>query len=135
MSNNISSGSLTFQSIAPPDMTFISKEDMVEDNFKEIPYRFGIPYELNIDIMNEGQISELPNGGHITRLAFNAKDAKSLNLIFSHFDLPTGGWMHLYNKDQSKILGAFTEANEQEDYLFATSFIFDDNLGFWHLLH
>lgn len=112
--------------VAQPDMNSVHAQDKIEDTIKDIPYRFGIPVEYDLDLISfstEQQVS----GGTIYRSKINAPGARSLNLIFSEYNLPTGGCMHIYNGDKSQILGGFTEKNEQENSQFATSLIFDDN--------
>ena len=61
-------------------------------------------------------------------LGISARDAHSLNLTFSHFDLSEGSYMHIYNPSKQEVLGAFTEENERNNHLFATSLLLSDSI-------
>jgi len=118
----------SFQELSMPNVEKLSAEDKIEDAFKDIPFRFGFPVEVDWIINELGEIRNFPDGSMIIRFGIHARDAKSINLIFSHFDLPEDGWMHIYNTDRSQLLGAFTEANERSDRQFATSLIFSEKI-------
>ncbi len=119
MSDNIISSS-DINSVSPVihDLDEAIAEE--ESESKDLPPRFGIPWIGDIDFYSEASIDYLPGNRVLHRLSVKAKGAKSLNFIFSEFDLPEGAWMHIYNKDRSQIIGAFTEENESSEYAFAT---------------
>lgn len=103
-------------------------EDKLNNESKELPLRFGIPFEIDIDFFGEATQVLLEDGSALYRLGITSKGAKSLNLTFSYFDLPQGALMHVYDVGKNLILGAFTEENERNDTLFATSLIRSDSI-------
>ena len=114
--------------LSVPDLSAVQREDLVEDLIKDIPYRFGIAIEQDIFLEQEGELTVFPNGSAIRRLGISSLNAQSLNLVFKSFDLPSGGWMHIYSPDKLQLLGAFTESNRHPDGQFSTSWIFNDSL-------
>ncbi len=101
-------------------------EDALTD--KASPYRFGIniPVDLNVLAMGETQI--LAGGDKLVRFGIQSKGALSLNLTFSKFKLPEGGKLFIYNADQTMVIGAFTDFNNQKDGQFATMLLKGDEI-------
>lgn len=92
--------------------------------------RFGVGMTTNFTLKNSGRWYSLPNGDRIWILKVKSDRAKSLNATYNRFYLPPGATLHLYNKAQTQILGAFTSINNKETGDFATSLITDDNVVF-----
>ena len=117
-----------FVLLSAPDLSSVQNEDLLEDRIKEIPYRFGIDIEKLLFFEQESKLTVFQNGSAVRRMGISSKNAKSLNLIFKTYDLPSGGWMHIYTPDKSQLLGAFTDENRHHDGQFSTSWIFNDSL-------
>lgn len=92
------------------------------------PYRFGYSHSVAINNYSHGLWQTLRNGDKLWRLKIKSEDAFSINLTFSYFFLPPGATLHIYNHDKSMIIGAFTEQNNQADYLFATDLVKGDQI-------
>lgn len=103
-------------------------EDNLNAESKELPLRFGVPFELNADFFEEADEVLPGDGSAVYRLGIYSKGATSLNLTFSYFDLPEGASLHVYDVGKKLILGAFTEKNERIDHLFATNLIRSDSI-------
>lgn len=100
-----------------PDLAAYLAEDEQDG---ELPYRFGAPIPVRIDMQNAGEWMTLPKGDRVWRLRLVAPGAHSLNIQYDHFRVPVGAEFFLYNDDQTQVIGAFTEFNNREDGTFAT---------------
>ena len=94
-------------------------EDIVTDQHKDIPWRFGIEQSVSLNLNNSGIWETLPNGDRVWRLEINSPNALSINLNFDSFHLPNGATFFVFNKNQT--LGAFTSQNNKANNLFSTS--------------
>jgi hypothetical protein len=74
---------------------------------KNQPYQFAIPVETSLTPENSGFIVKRANET-VWVLGISSKDALSLNLILSPFDLPEGAFIYVYDIDRSTVRGAFT---------------------------
>lgn len=97
----------------------IIAEDLVTDEHKDIPWRFGIEQNVSLNLNNSGIWETLPNGDRVWRLEINSPNALSINLNFDSFNLPKGATFFVFNKTQT--LGAFTSQNNKANNLFSTS--------------
>jgi len=107
------------------DVAAFLAEDEIEES-KGVAYRFGAPFEVNYDLNNSGSWEELPNGDRVWRLKIVSTGAYSINLIYDHFFLPSGGTFYIYNEDHSMKIGAFTERNNKDHGQFATALVKGD---------
>ncbi len=105
------------------DFTKLIAEDIVNDNDKNIPWRFGENVDVAIDVINTGVKDILPDGTKTWRLQIYAKGALSLNFRFSKYNIPTAAKLFIYNPETKFLLGAFTSFNNQKDGVFATTLI------------
>jgi hypothetical protein len=124
----------------PPDERFtnyISQPDLrdirQEDQEFPTPYRYGINLPVNFTPDNSGYWTNLPNGGRIWRVTVNAAGALALSACFNRFEIPEGGKLFLYNKDKSKVIGAFTSSNIAPGGYFATELLAGDQLTLEYL--
>lgn len=96
------------------------KEDLVNDNYKEIPWRFGYNHFVNLNTENSGQWTTtiLDNGDleHVWRLGIHCPNALTINIAFDNFVIPKGGKLFIYNEDKSQVLGAYTDKTNQPDH-------------------
>lgn len=108
------------------DIDALRAEDQITDNYKDIPWRFGKNIDLQISRGVDGVEEILLDGSRLWRIAVHSPGALTINLLFDRFHLPPGAELFVYNEDKSQILGAFTEMNNQDDLLFATTLIRGD---------
>ena len=71
---------------------------------------------------------ELEDGSKLWRLGIESEGALSINLKFSHYKLPKGATLFIYNIDKSHVIGGFTEFNNQTDGVFATTLVNGDRI-------
>ncbi|GAB4251098.1 MAG: hypothetical protein Kow0079_04830 [Vicingaceae bacterium] len=106
--------------LPPIDTTPYIQEDNYTDNFKDIPWRFGIEVPVTLSNLTIGTWTTLSNGDKIWRLLIEGKNAVSLNLNFKTFYIPENAQLFLYTPDKSQILGSFTAKNHHPDSTFST---------------
>ena len=95
------------------DEAKLKAEDAINDQYKDVPYRFGFNHSVDLHPGNSGIVEYLPDGGRIWRLEVYSPGALSLNFEFGHYDLPDGAQLFIHNPDVSEILGAFTSKNNK----------------------
>jgi|APTNR8051073442_1049403.scaffolds.fasta_scaffold01987_4 hypothetical protein len=109
----------------------VKRED-VEDEAKGLPMRFGYPMDAGFTMENSGTWTTLPEGGRIWRLAINAPGAKSINLLYDAFWLPSGATLYIYNEAKTHVIGGFTSRNNNsprgQSIGYATGLVYGDNM-------
>ncbi|MBN2227463.1 MAG: trypsin-like peptidase domain-containing protein [candidate division Zixibacteria bacterium] len=95
---------------------------------KDIPYRFGAPFDVNYTPQNSGTWEELPDGSGLWRLKISSPGAYSINLLFDDFHIPENARLFIYNEDGSHVIGAFTRRNNKEHGQFATAPVRGDTI-------
>lgn len=116
-----------FERMPEVDIERLRQEDQFLDHQPQ-PWRFGENIEVNYTPDNSGVWDELPEGGRIWRLGIASPGALSLNLTFTQYHLPPGAQLFVYSHDKDHLLGAFTEENNQDDRLFATTLLLTDRI-------
>lgn len=119
---------LSFETMAPVNAAELLAEDMIFDTIKDIPWRFGKPIYVNMDLKNAGSWYASENGDRVWRLGIKSPGAYALTLIFDRYILPEGAELYIFNTDRSRVIGAFTNRNNQDDFYFATTLIEGDEL-------
>jgi len=110
------------------DVEKLKQEDLVLDEKKDIPWRFGENIDVNINPGNAGRWDYLDNGGRIWRTAVFSKGAYSINLTFDDYKLPQGAQLYVYNHERTMVIGAFTDFNNQDDNYFATTLVHGEHI-------
>jgi len=110
------------------NMAAIEAEDLVVDQYKETPYRFGIEKEVSINVLAEGKFTLLEKGDKLWQFAISCPKATSINLLFSQWHLPVGGQLTIWSADRTKYLGAFTHQNNMEWGSLAVGVIHTDKI-------
>jgi len=110
------------------DVLQLLAEDELNNQFKDIPWRFGENFDVNLNMKNSGVWETLPNNDRIWRLRISCPGAFSINLTYVNYHVPQGGRYFIYNTNQSHVIGAFTEANNSEDGQFATNLVKGDEV-------
>ncbi|GMU96790.1 T9SS type A sorting domain-containing protein [Ignavibacterium album] len=119
--------SLSTEGIPVITMPTIDKRALIEEDIYEeslgIPFRFGYPHEVSIDLLKEAKKDILSDGTVLFRLKILAPQATTINLTYSDFYLPQGARFYIYSEDRNEVIGAFTSRNNKEDGLFATGLV------------
>ncbi|HJX71161.1 MAG TPA: serine protease, partial [Bacteroidales bacterium] len=84
--------------------------------------------DIGADYRNTGKWHTLPDGRSVWRTGIFVKDAVSLSLVFSRFQLEKGVSVFLYDQSQKEILGAYTYRNNKQSGVFAVSAIHSNHI-------
>ena len=106
---------VSFERIHVPDRAQLAAEDAVTDQYKDIPYRFGIENAVDFDSQNYGTWTELENGTRVWRLGISAPEALTINFSFDVFDIPEGAQVFVYDPGYRQIIGSFTSENTNKN--------------------
>ncbi|MCC6961853.1 MAG: trypsin-like peptidase domain-containing protein, partial [candidate division Zixibacteria bacterium] len=109
------------------DVPALLAEDAAEAG-KDVPFRFGYPFDVNYSLDNSGVWEDLPDGGRVWRITFASPGAYSINLIFSRYRLPEGAKLFVYNRDRTDLIGAFTARNNKPHGEMATAPVRGDEI-------
>lgn len=107
-------------------------EDLADEAYN-LPLRFAFGHNVDLNLNNAGTWTELRGGDRVWRLTLFCPEALNINLLYSDFFLPPGAELYLYNKNQSQVLGAFTEKNNKDNRRFATALIHGTQLTLEYL--
>ena len=113
--------------LVAPNIMALEKED--NDNaLKGKPYRYAIQLDSDIDPSKDGLWETLENDIRVWRVNIKSEGAQALGLYYDAFWLPSNGNLFIYNSDKTKLLGAYTNANNHESGFFANEIIEDSEL-------
>ena len=110
------------------DVNRLVSEDSLNDIHKDVPWRFGENIAVDLGLNNSGHWDVLSNGDRIWRLGIACPGAFSINLTFDQYVLPSGATLFVYNTDRSAVIGAFTDYNNRDDSVFATTLLPGDQI-------
>ncbi len=111
---------IDYQIMPEVDVEQLLMEDAIDENYPDIPWRFGKDMAVDYNMNNTGTWEVLPNGDRLWRLEIISYGAYAINLIFSKYYIPQGGNLFLYNPNKDHIIGSFTSANHKPHGGFAT---------------
>ena len=80
--------------------------------------RVGVLHKVDFDLQSTGHWQVLDNGDRIWRLQLKSPDAIHMSAVFDRFYLPKGSSLHLYNKDKTDLLGAYTDKQNNQKGVF-----------------
>jgi len=111
--------------IPSPNLHILSDEDKNNDSLN-LPHRFMEIIPVDIDFMTEGTWEHSSNNTGVCRLILKSHGAWANSLYFDTFYLPEGTGFYLYDETDLQLKGAYTEANNPNNRLFATELLNGD---------
>ena len=102
------------------DLKKLQTEDLVNDQRKDLPWRFGQEIIVDYNLGNSGEWTTLENGDRIWRIRFQSNGAKTMNFIFSDFYMPEGATLYLYNNNRTDLLGAYDSKQNNDQRVLGT---------------
>lgn len=102
------------------DLEKLKAEDLVNDQRKDLPWRFGQEIIVDYNLGNSGQWTTLDNGDRIWRIRFQSEGAKTMNFIFSDFYMPEGATLYLYSNTRTDLLGAYDSKQNNDERVLGT---------------
>lgn len=86
---------------------------------QQVPYSVAIGHDVDIDVCTQGRWEIIPGKGKICRLRVRSASASGIHLFFEEYALPEDAELFVYNIGMSRILGAYTAANNHPSGKFA----------------
>ena len=123
-----SARNLDFEKLSAPDREELAMEDAVNDQYKHIPYRFGVEYEVDFDSENNGTWNVLGDGTRVWRLGISAPGALTLNFDFDVYDIPDGAKVFVYDPAQRQVVGSFTNQNASKQNSLGVGLLSSDKI-------
>ena len=105
------------------DVDALAAEDLINDEMKSGPWRFGYNHFASLSITNSGVWRTLGNGDKVWRLGIECPEAVTINLAFQYVSIPVGAKLFVYNEDKTILFGGFTQKQVSEDLQFGTELI------------
>ena len=91
-----------------PDVSALRAEDLINDKAATGPWRFGFNNYTNLNMINSGTWTSMPNGDKIWMLELTCEEALTVNLTLDNVTIPEGNELYVYNPVKDFILGKFT---------------------------
>jgi subtilisin-like proprotein convertase family protein len=116
------------QLVMPPlDNKVLLEAEMAAREPGRAPH-FAETMEVFVTPDTHGNWEELENGNMVWRLRILSTNAKSLNLGFTKYFMPTGGTLVLYSTDMERVMGPFTPSDNEEHEQLWTPILNGDHL-------
>lgn len=110
------------------DQAAIDAEDLINDETKDGPWRFGYKYETDFSLDNSGTWTTLANGNRLWQLELVCDGAMTVNLIFENLFIPDGAYIYLYDVAKSNRVGAYTNRNNNNEKILGTELVHGDHI-------
>ncbi len=114
------------------EMTPLDNKDLIREEMRlrkpGRPNHFAHTFYIDQSSQEIGEWTTLPDGSKVWRLRIHSKNAKSLNLGFSKYKMPSGGTLVMYTPDFENILGPFTPADNEDHEELWTPVVDGDDL-------
>ena len=117
-----------FKTMPSFDLKAQLQQDSIEFNGLKNSNRFAYKFMTDYTPYNSGIHYTLNDGTKIWRLGIRSKDAVSINLLFSEYELPEGARLFIYDPLQNQIKGSFTHQNNSEKGILPIAPIYGDEL-------
>ena len=113
-------------------MPEVNREALLAEDAQNVkngtPFRIGINHPVGFTFENCGRTDILPNGAKLWRLGIKSEGAVSMAVFFSHFNIPEGATLHIYNRDRTQLTGTYTNADIQANGILVSDDIDDDEI-------
>jgi len=103
-----------FEEMPSFDVAKELRDDLLGESDLRSGYRFAYKFMTHFDRYNSGSSFTLPDGTRVWRLGIRSKNALSINVLFTEYELPEGAQVFLYTPGRTQVLGAFNHLNNSE---------------------
>ena len=97
------------------------ESDNILDGKKPLPV--GYNYEVDLNPLNSGKWTEMPDGTKVWRIEIMSESAFGIGIFFNEFVLERGARIFLYEPSQNEIRGSFDQRSNKDSENFPVSFI------------
>jgi lysyl endopeptidase len=120
---------IPFVQMGAIDIERLAMEDAVTDQFKDLPYRFGVEFPVSYTMDNSGvTTTDHAKGMSTWQLGIECAGALSISIRFDEFQLPKGGEVFIWSADRKEFLGAFNYKNMKPSGVLACGLIHGDKI-------
>lgn len=112
--------------LPPLDLYEIFQEDLINDQDKSLPWRYGINREIDLDLQRDGLLTVMPNGDKIWQIALRSPNAINLSVNFDEFYIPEGARLHFYNDDRSDVSKTYAKDTNRPNNQLGSWFVNGD---------
>jgi len=123
-----STSSLQFERIEIPNLEELAREDAINDQYKNVPYRFGVENAVDFSTDNSGSWTVLEDGTRVWRMGISAPGAVSINFDFDVYQVPAGAKVFVYDPEQSQVAGSFTNENTSKKQSLGIGLLSSDKI-------
>ena len=116
---------LSINELPSLDLNRIAAEDMREE-LETGKTQMGRLIPTDVNILESGVWTTLPDGSRICRIAFSSAEALALTAYFSDFYLPKGTELYVYSPDKSYWFGPMDHKENNAHGQFLTTEVFGD---------
>lgn len=122
-------GAIPFLVTPALDRALIAAQDAIGDPVKEAPWRFGIEVPVQAGLSDAGTWTLYPEQNlAVWMLGIECPGATGISLEFSHFRVPKGGKMYLWDADRQLYRGALTHRNNKDHLGMSVGLISSDRI-------
>ncbi|MCB0762884.1 MAG: hypothetical protein KDC12_15260, partial [Flavobacteriales bacterium] len=107
-SSGVFESTLVFEHMPEVNVFQLLNEDLNEEQYKNLPYRFAHRHSASFNLQNSGRWFDLINNANLWILGIECPEAYGISLTFGEFYLPQGSRMYIYNEDHTRLIGGFT---------------------------
>lgn len=99
-----------------PDVDHKAKldEDKIESSMKDVPLRFAISFNKEIDLIKEGYSYFDKKGNSNWIIELSLPGAYGVGVLFSEFQIPDGAELFVFNENLTSVNGAITSINNNK---------------------
>jgi V8-like Glu-specific endopeptidase len=127
--NKTAATGIEFERMGAIDREHLALEDAITDQYKDIPYRFGVEFETNFTLDNSGSLTHNTETGMSTwLLGLECPGALSMSIRFDEFLVPKDGEVFIWSADRKEFLGSFNYKNVKPNGVLACGLIHGDKI-------
>ncbi len=120
---------IQFERMGAIDREQLALEDAITDQYKDIPYRFGVEFETHFTLENSGTLTHNTETGMSTwMLGLECPGALSMSIRFDEFRVPKGGEVFIWSADRKEFLGSFNYKNVKPSGVLACGLVHGDRI-------
>jgi lysyl endopeptidase len=109
--------------LPPLNLDQIYLEDLLNDQDKSKPWRYGITRDLNLDLKQDGTLTVLENGDKLWLIAIRSPEALNLSVNFDDFFIPEGARVQLFSNDGNEFSRVYSNSDNRPNNIFGSWFI------------
>ena len=103
--------------------SLIEFENRLQESNKLVPQFYGIAFNYNIELSNNGTWDTLTNGDRIWRYHIVCPDAFTINIVLENLFLTENSHISFYSEDKKSLLGPYTNRINRKHGIFSSHLV------------